>query len=480
MKRSFFVVALVAFLSGLAVFSVAGGFEDAPGNALGRLQGEMAGEVTDSGAILQGRLTAVRKSDDGDVPSAEGWAGFQVSVSKAFEDPLQTEWIEATEENDCIVKSRVGGLEADTRYYYRLIYGPDKASVHKGPVQSFQTLPHRQDRKRIKFAVVTGMNYYRFHDGPDAYEGPDKSLGYPALEAIAEMGPRFVVFTGDNVYYDHGDRAMTEQELRKKWHEQFVQERFHKLFSKVPAYWEKDDHDYRYNDCDNWGIMPPSPKLGKRIFKEQVPVTVSSRDRTYRTHRAGKLLQIWLLEGRDHRSPNIWPDGPRKTLWGKAQKKWLKRTLLASDADFKIIISPTPMVGPDDGYKRDNHTNPKGFRHEGESFFSWARHNGFLDKGLYLICGDRHWQYHSIHPEGFQEFSSGALVDANSRMGIRPGDPQSIDPEGKIVQPYTSEEPSGGYLMVDVKPEEKNKASITFNFYDENGKPLYQQTMKQN
>ena len=480
MKSSSLVVALVAFLSGLAVFSVAGGFEDGSEDAVGRLQGEMAGEVTDSSVILQGRLTAVRKALDGDVPGVEGWARFQVSVSPDFAEPLQMEWIKATEQNDYIVKRRVGGLEADTRYYYRLLYGPDKTRLHKGPVHSFTTLPHRQARKGTKFAVVTGMNYYRFHDGPDAYKGPDKSRGYPALETMAKMGPRFVVFTGDNVYYDHGDRALTEKELRKKWHEQFVQERFHKLFSEVPAYWEKDDHDYRYNDCDNFGIMPPYPKLGKRIFKEQVPVTVASHDRTYRTHRAGKLLQIWLLENRDHRSPNIWPDGPRKTLWGKEQKEWLKRTLLASDADFKIIISPTPMVGPDDGYKRDNHTNPKGFRHEGESFFAWARENGFLDKGLYLICGDRHWQYHSIHPRGFQEFSCGALVDANSRMGTRPGVPQSTDPQGEIVQPYTSREPSGGFLMVDVKPEGNNNACITFNFYDENGKLLYQKTIKKN
>jgi S-DNA-T family DNA segregation ATPase FtsK/SpoIIIE len=31
------------------------------------------------------------------------------------------------------------------------------------------------------------------------------------------------------------------------------------------------------------------------------------------------------------------------------------------------------MVGPDDAYKIDNHTNHKGFRHEGRAFFDWVK-----------------------------------------------------------------------------------------------------------
>ncbi|GIT31229.1 MAG: hypothetical protein Ct9H300mP1_32750 [Planctomycetaceae bacterium] len=35
---------------------------------------------------------------------------------------------------------------------------------------------------------------------------------------------------------------------------------------------------------------------------------------------------------------------------------WLKRTILASDASFRVLISPTPIVGPDRARgKNDNH-----------------------------------------------------------------------------------------------------------------------------
>jgi alkaline phosphatase/alkaline phosphatase D len=257
------------------------------------------------------------------------------------------------------------------------------------------------------------------------------------------------------------------------------------LFSQVPTYWEKDDHDHRYNDSDTTGDQPPSNELGIQTFLEQVPVVDPEEPDpiTYRTIRVNKLLQIWLTEGRDYRSPNAMDDGPEKTLWGATQKAWLQQTLLDSDATFKLLISPTPMVGPDDLYlpwpfegqsKRDNHTNPLGFKHEGEGFFSWLGDNGFLNKNFYIICGDRHWKYHSIRPDGFEEFSTGALVDANSRLGRVPGDPESTDPDGLIDQPFTDSEETGGFLQVVVRPGEgASSATCEFTFYDENGVMLY-------
>lgn len=133
------------------------------------------------------------------------------------------------------------------------------------------------------------------------------------------------------------------------------------------------------------------------------------------------------------------------------------------------------MIGPDDAYKQDNHTNPKGFKYEGEQFFLWLTKNGFLKKNFYIVCGDRHWQYHSIHPSGFEEFSCGALIDANARIGRKPGDPESTDPQALIRQLYTQEDPSGGFLAVTVEPGNKiQKPNIRFAFFDEIGTLIYQ------
>ncbi|NIP95358.1 MAG: alkaline phosphatase, partial [Akkermansiaceae bacterium] len=46
-----------------------------------------------------------------------------------------------------------------------------------------------------------------------------------------------------------------------------------------------------------------------------------------------------------------------KTIWGAKQKQWLFRSFEESDATFRLLISPTPVVGPDRGGKNDNHAN---------------------------------------------------------------------------------------------------------------------------
>lgn len=454
-------------------------------------QGEIAGEVTADSVILHSRLTTEAVVVDGDVPGAQGVARFELATSDDFANAMESPWLEATAEGDFIVQTRMAGLTAGTRYVYRLRYGPGQDNTRLGPVRSFSTLPGADGATTVSFVVVTGMNYARFYgDGPRTGSPEDRLVGYPALETILGKHPAFFVATGDNVYYDvpFGRFERTQTFMRQKWHEQLVQPRMIDLFAEVPTYWEKDDHDYRYNDTDNTVDTEPdpSPELGAATFLEQVPVVDPNDPNplTYRTHRVSRDLQIWLTEGRDYRSPNMAPQGPDKTLWGAEQLAWLKRTLLESDATFKLLISPTPMIGPDDAnqagrqaeghdpLKRDNHSNPQGFQYERDTFFDWLEENDFLDHDFYIITGDRHWQYHSIHPRGFEEFSTGALVDANSRLGRYPGDPESNDPDALIEQPFTSPEPTGGFLEVTVTPGDEPVAA--FRWFDEHGVLTYE------
>lgn len=448
-----------------------------------RKQGEMSGEVSTNSAILQSRLTAGELDSSGDLPGHSGVARFEISTQSDFANSFFTAWLNARPENDFLIKSFVPKLKPGTRYYYRLHYGSEKTATKTGPTNTFQTLPVAEQPAEISFAVVTGMNYHGFQNGMGknrpAYQGPDKHLGFPALVSILKLNPDFFVGTGDNVYYDHPRKnsAETVDSMRKKWHEQFAQQRYVDLFAKVPTYWEKDDHDFRYNDCDLTGNRAPSNELGFRIFREQVPIVDPKNQNpiTYRTYRMGKLLQVWFTENRDYRSPNRSPDGPDKTIWGVKQRNWLKQTLKASDATFKLITTPTPMIGPDDNHKIDNHTNLGGFQHERDEFFQWIKQEKLDQRGLYLICGDRHWQYHSIAPSGIEEFSTGALVDANSRLGVKPGSKRGTDPQAEIKQPYTSNPASGGFLFVKIKPASDEKsATASFLFYDENGVLLHE------
>lgn len=441
-------------------------------------QGEMAGEPTANSVLLQSRLTALPDLDAaGDIPGAAGVVAFEWSPAADFADARRTPWLEARPEHDFIVRARVDGLEPATTYHYRIVFGVDQASAQPGPARRFRTLPAADSSAPLSFTMGSCQNYAFFMEGPDGRGGApaeDRRLGYPAYAAMRALEPDFFIGTGDIVYYDHpaATAATTLGELRRKWHEQFRLPRLVEFLGRTPAYWSKDDHDFRFNDADAAGLRPPTAATGIDLFREQMPL-LAADDRgspTYRTHRVHRHLQLWFTEGRDHRSPNAAPDGPGKSLWGSEQRDWLMRTLLESDAAWRVIISPTPMVGPDRTGKHDNHANPGGFRHEADRFFEWATAAGI--DNLLVFCGDRHWQYHSIHPSGVEEFGCGALNDENAIRGVRPGDSRSSDPQGLIRQPFLADAPSGGFLHVRVD-EEAGQARLRIDVTDDRGRVLH-------
>lgn len=439
-------------------------------------QGTMSGEVTDTSVLLQTRLTLGKELDaKGDIPGAAGAACFEWSTSEDFGDSDHTPFQLASPDKDFIVRAELTELQPDTLYYYRSIYGPTQTDTQIGPTCSFRTLPGSDGTRAVKFIVGSCMNYIKFMHGKAGNAGgpltateEDKQLGFPAFVAMKDLKPEFFVGTGDIVYYDNPFRvAKSVEALRRCWHEQFRFPRMIDFFEDVPTYWSKDDHDFRYNDSDNATDRLPTSSTGIGLFHEQLPIAApdATHPKTYRTIRVSRDVQIWLTEGRDYRSPNRAPDGPEKSMWGIEQREWLKSTLHASDAKWKIVINPTPMVGPDDAYKKDNHASLKGFRHEANEFFGWVKQNKI--DNLYLVCGDRHWQYHSIHPSGVNEFAVGALNDENARMGVPPGVEFGTDPDALVQQPYTSPQPSGGFVQVTAGK------TMDIRYFDDQGKELH-------
>ncbi len=452
----------------------------------------MAGEATPTSVILQVRLAVSDTLIDQDIPGFAGWGRLEVAEDASFQRIRSSEWLRASAENDYMLKVRMEGLEPGARYYYRARAGADTSNTMVLEHGAFRTLRSGEETETVRFVMISCMNYEKFYglgrldtqsdpsEWVEPAAGQDRELGYPAFEVLRRLAPDFWIGNGDNVYYDSPPEtperyARTVEEMRAKWHRQFSMPRARAVLGEIPAYWLKDDHDYRYNDADTTGDRLPRHDAGVAVFREQVPVTdPAAQEPTYRTIRVNRHLQLWMVEGRDYRSPNDMEDGPEKSLWGAEQKAWLKRTLLESNATFKILVSPTPLVGPDDAYKRDNHTSAGGFRHEGTEFLNWLAENGLVSPVFFTMNGDRHWQYHSVHPLGIEEFSSGAFISQNARKGRPPGDPASTDPEARIDQPYIQTVPVGGMLEVRVEPTSTvHRPSIVFTFYDEQGEVLY-------
>jgi alkaline phosphatase/alkaline phosphatase D len=406
----------------------------------------------------------------------EGRAYFEWSVNESFRPSQRTPVLEAKAESDFIIRAPIEGLREGTRYFYRLVF----ENGNKGPTRTFQTRSPNGDH--VSFCMGNCMNYYPFITGQPNGDGPvtataeDKRLGYPSFAAMQKLNPDFFIGAGDIVYYDFpkDSPAQMVPQLRKKWHEQFRFPRLISFFSRCGTYWMKDDHDFRFDDADLGDNQLPSATTGKDLFREQMPIHAAgdTKSPNYRTHQISRDLQIWFLEGRDYRSDNKSPADSKKSIWGEAQRKWLEATLQSSPAKWKVIVSPTPLVGPDRASKSDNHTNLNGFRDEADSFFQWLTDKKI--QNVLILCGDRHWQYHSIHPSGVEELCCGALNDENSIRGIAPGDPTSTDPQAAIRQPYLYPNPTGGFLHVDLSPNSKGTSPLTFSFYDDCGKLLHQ------
>lgn len=341
-------------------------------------------------------------------------------------------WHPTGAEHDFTHQATFEGLTPNVRYLVtveaRPADGDADAPATAVETATFRTAPAPDQRLPVRFAAMT-CQYYGRRDRPD---------GFRIYPSMAAGRPDFYLSVGDNVYYDNESPRTTSVELaRYHWQRMFTLPAIASFLRAVPGYWLKDDHDLLRND--SWpgiepGISAPMTfEEGQAVFIEQTPAP----ERPYRTVRWGKGVQLWLVEGRDFRSPNDMPDGSGKTIWGTEQWQWLRDSLLESDADWKVLVSPTPIVGPDRGNKADNHANAA-FSHEGDAVREWFLAN--LDDSFLVIVGDRHWQYHSIHPEtGLDEFSVGPASDAHA--GGTPGEDPDFHRFHRV---------GGGFLSIDV------------------------------
>jgi len=444
--------------------------------------GFKVGEVTDTTAIVWTRLTknpqlnppdapmvTIRYADEqtgrrsrvsaveyptgltvADIRNAAPGALGEVRVAyRAGDDKpwSTTDWHAVDPDRDFTHQFLLQGLQPRTRYVARV---ESRAGAAQGPPAEggFMTAPSPNELARVVFTVSTGQDF------PDK----DRPDGFKIYPAMRRLDPSFFVHTGDIVYYDN--LAKTLGLARYHWQRTYGLPTNVDFHNHVASYFIKDDHDSWINDC--WPTMRTAAMFeftfeqGLAVFREQVPMG----ERTYRTRRWGRDLQIWLVEGRDFRSPNNLPDGPDKTIWGAEQKAWFKQTVSQSDATFRILISPTPIVGPDRDNKHDNHSN-RDFAHEGNELREFLAQQ----RNMVVVCGDRHWQYLSVHPQtGVREYSCGPASDQHAggweQSDYRPDYHRFL----KVA---------GGFLSVTVERQE-GTPTLTFRFHDVDGNVRYE------
>jgi len=391
-------------------------------------------------------------SIEGAVPGTSGYVRV-LYKSKQATHWDSTTWMIVDQQRDFTRQILLTELTPDTEYDM-LVESKDEEMISTGKrIQgNFRTAPMPDQPSDVVFTVSTGQAY-----GDQDIPGE----GWKIYPAMLQLKPSFFIHTGDIVYYD--SRAKNISLARWHWARTYSLPTNREFHRQVASYFIKDDHDTWRNDC--WPGMQSefmgefTFEQGQKVFLEQVPMRCS---RTYRTYKWGEDLQIWLVEGRDYRSPNTIPDGPEKTIWGKVQKEWFKRTVQESEATFRILISPTPLVGPDRKNKRDNHAN-QAFTHEGNELREFIA----AQQDMVVICGDRHWQYVSIDLEtGVREYSCGPA--SNAHAGGWSND--------KVMPEHQYLNVTGGFLSVSVHRENGNP-TLTLRHHDVEGRILNEDTV---
>jgi len=145
--------------------------------------GVASGDVTETGVILWTRVDQVAQ------------LAAQVALDSGFQQLIQSLPVMASSETDFTVKIDVGGLQPETRYFYRFVQ-------------------RAQDAEAMPAVSATGT--FRTAPRPDhsadvrcAYSG-DSEAGFrpfTLLDAIQQEDVEFFVYLGDTIYADTDSAA---------------------------------------------------------------------------------------------------------------------------------------------------------------------------------------------------------------------------------------------------------------------------------
>ena len=387
------------------------------------------------------------KDMEGYCPGASGEVQLHYYLKDHPVEAVVTDWVAVDSNKDFTHQWKLDDLQAGKKYRVKIYARPQKGQKITDSIFGQFLLPADENTpKDIKFCVVSCHDYNR---------RDDMENGHKIYPSMSKLQPDFYVHTGDIEYMDKPfPYAMTEELMRFKWNRLFALPFQRSFYNNHTSYFMKDDHDVGYDDSypgKDYGTV--TFERGLEIFDEEQFPTYSKR---YKTIRWGKDLQIWIVEGRNYRNQNYLEDGPDKTIWGATQKQWFYDTVNASEATFKILITSSPILGPDRKNKNDNLSN-SGYSYEQEEILNFIK----KQNNLFIVNGDRHWQYVThIKNTKLWEFGCGAGADVHAGGWKQ----EDLRPEHQFLRV------KGGFLSVSVSSG--NLPSVEFTHHDVEGNPV--------
>jgi alkaline phosphatase D len=377
------------------------------------------GDVTDTSAVVWAR--------------GQTWGRLTVRYALAAGGGERQEEMKVSPASNLAGKLLLRALEPASRYRYAV-------SQNNLEIQGeFVTAPPPSVAARVRFAWSGDLG------SRDACRRV--SDGYPIFRVLARYPVDFFLFVGDTIYADHPcggpDRVPGSDFVARRLADFWAKHRYNREDPAVQAYFRAvdvyaiwDDHEVFNNFSGSAGRLL---ETGRRAFLDYFPILPPAEEpgRLYRKFSWGSLLDVFILDTRQYRSANTDLDGPRKTMLGAAQKRWLIDGVTGSKAVWKVVVSSVSLSVPTGGKAHDSWSNANilGFPEENATGFAWERDailRAFRDRGvknLIFLTADVHHaeliRHHPMPGWSFHEFIAGPLSASLGRprpldMGLNP------------------------------------------------------------
>jgi alkaline phosphatase D len=303
-------------------------------------------------------LIWVRGRSDGQAVQVE-WDRADNFASSTLTQPAQL-----AKDRDLTHTFELNNLEPDSVYFYRPVSSAGGRQL-VGDIGQFRTAPEAS--RAFTFAVSADVlaSYKPFR----------------LFDAMLARKPEFFIHLGDMIYADHPNPRSFSGSLalyRSKHAENRDDARMQKFMAATPTFAMWDDHEVQ----DNFDRTHPLLAEGRQAFMEWWPRRASVAFQLYRRFSWGPLVDFFLLDTRQYRSPANAPDDADKTMLGAEQKAWLKDGLKNSKAPLKILLSPSPFNSKTD---RDSWGGYPGERKELDDFIEQNK-----VYRVFVISGDWH------------------------------------------------------------------------------------------
>ena len=366
---------------------------------------------------------------------------LEVATSESFSTARQIVGPAALEAGDFTAKLPLTGLPAGQEIFYRArLQDLQDINVESAPlVGRFRTAP--ATRRDISFVW----------SGDTAGQGWGINLdwgGMKIYQAMERDDPDFFIHSGDTIYADgpipaeketpndgiwknvtieeKSKNAETLHEFRGQYKYNLMDQHVRAFNAAVPMFAQWDDHETVNNwypqellDRDDYKVKSVAllAARAKQAFFEFMPIPAHPVEsgRIYRKIGYGPSLEIFFLDMRSYRGPNSGnrqaQEGPETAFLGAAQIRWLKQSMLASNATWKVIASDMPLglVVRDGDKAFENMANGDGPALGREMQFanllSFIKHSGI--KNVVWLTADVHYtaaHYYDPNKAQFQDF----------------------------------------------------------------------------